>query len=200
GGPFVYGQLDVKPWLAALLPPGTPGGTLDSLLGLSTAPDGGPGLLDLNGRAARLVTEYSFQCPAALLAADSHAVGIPVWRYLYNASFPNTDIYPGSGAYHSADVKTLFGTFPGPGATPFQTRLHLAMQSAWAAFAKDPTRGPGWDPAPDALAILGGGATPHVPDDGRQPISVVSPDAIDRRCALYSGFYAAALQLSRLRR
>ncbi|KAG5928326.1 hypothetical protein E4U42_000823 [Claviceps africana] len=175
--------------LAALLPPDTPAGDLDRLLGLSTMPDGSPGLLDINGHAARVVTEYLFQCTAALLAADSHAVGIPVWRYFYNASFPNTDIYPRSGAYHSADVKTLFGTFPLSDVTPFQVQLHLAMQSAWAAFAKDPTRGPGWDAAPAAIAVLGGGASPGVPDDGRMPISVVSPERIDRRCPLYNGLY-----------
>ncbi|KAG6009451.1 hypothetical protein E4U21_002366 [Claviceps maximensis] len=185
GGPMVYGTLDLRAFLGSIFPPDSPLGFVNTLLTGSSA-DGSPGLLDTKGQTARIVTEYSFQCSAALVAAESRAVGIPAWRYYYNASFPNTDIYPGSGAFHSAEVTTLFGTFPSAGATPFQRKLHLDMQSAWAAFAKNPNQGPGWDSAPNTIAVLGGGATPGADDEGRETISMVSPQAIDRRCSLYN--------------
>ncbi|KAG5982026.1 hypothetical protein E4U55_002416 [Claviceps digitariae] len=189
GGTMVYGKLDIKAFLQSKFPPNTPFSFIDTML-TGPLPDGSPGLLDTNGRAARILTEYSFQCPSAIITQDSSAVGIPAWRYFYNASFPNTDIYPGSGAYHSSEISTLFGTFPSQGATPFQRQLHQAMQSAWAAFAKNPSQGPGWDSAPDALALLGGGASSGSDDLGRQTISVVSPADIDRRCPLYNVPYA----------
>ncbi|KAG6107391.1 hypothetical protein E4U14_004173 [Claviceps sp. LM454 group G7] len=187
GRTMVYGQLDTKALLDGVLPPDTPLGFVNTLL--TASPDGSPGPLDLNGQIARIATEVGFQCGAAVVADDSRAVGIPAWRYVYNASFPNTEIFPGSGAYHSAEIKTLFGTYPREGATPFQQELHIAMQTAWADFAKNPVNGPGWASAPDALAILGSGASPGQSDDGREVISVVSPRHVDQRCPLYKALY-----------
>lgn len=187
GRTMVYGQLDTKALLDSVLPPDTPLGFVNTLL--TASPDGSPGPLDLNGQIARIATEVGFQCGAAVVADDSRAVGIPAWRYVYNASFPNTEIFPGSGAYHSAEVKTLFGTYPRKGATHFQQELHIAMQTAWADFAKNPVNGPGWASTPDALAILGSGASPGQSDDGREVISVVSPRHVDQRCPLYKALY-----------
>ncbi|KAG5988123.1 hypothetical protein E4U54_004763 [Claviceps lovelessii] len=188
GDVMVYGRADVKAYLKSRFPPGTPFSFINDLLTGSWF--GMPGFFDLNGQAARIITEYSFQCPSGLIVSESRAIGIPAWRYFYNASFPNTDIYPGSGAYHSAEIKTLFGTFPAQDATPFQKRLHLAMQSAWATFAKNPTQGPGWPYSADKVALLGGGAAPGLSDQGREPITMIYTADIDRRCVLYTFPYA----------
>ncbi|KAG6037420.1 hypothetical protein E4U41_005146 [Claviceps citrina] len=62
------------------------------------------------------------------------------------------------------------------------------MQRAWADFAKDPSRGPGWNAAPE-VAMLGGGATPGQSDEGRPLVSVIKPDRIDRMCSFYKVLY-----------
>ena len=36
-----------------------------------------------------LYTDFVFQCPARLVHLDSSRVGVPSWRYYYNASFPS---------------------------------------------------------------------------------------------------------------
>jgi carboxylesterase type B len=37
-----------------------------------------------------LYTDFIFQCPARLVHVETAKVGIPSWRYYYNASFPST--------------------------------------------------------------------------------------------------------------
>ncbi|KAL2846700.1 hypothetical protein BJY01DRAFT_247129 [Aspergillus pseudoustus] len=59
---------------------------------------------------AVIITEYIFQCPSKLIVDATSDVGIPAWRYYFNASFPNTEIFPGSGAYHSSEIGLVFGT------------------------------------------------------------------------------------------
>src|SRR6202012_4516550 len=36
-----------------------------------------------------LYTDFIFQCPARLVHVETARVGIPSWRYYYNASFPS---------------------------------------------------------------------------------------------------------------
>jgi hypothetical protein len=65
-----------------------------------------------------------------------------VWRYVYNGDYPNTQltVNPTSGAYHGAELRTLFGLGDQLGIK--DTRAEHAtgklMRRAWAAFAKDP--------------------------------------------------------------
>lgn len=98
---------------------------------------------------------FAFQCPAAVVATESHAVGIPTWRYYFNASFPNTNLFDGAGAYHSSEVRLIFGTYPHRTSTTAQRVLAAKMQKAWADFAKDPEVGPGWDQTP-AVGVMSG--------------------------------------------
>lgn len=119
----------------------------------------------------------AFQCPAAVVADESHAVGIPTWRYYFNASFPNTQFFEGAGAYHSSEISLIFGTFPIKGTTPGQRVLSAKMQKAWADFAKNPTAGPGWDQQP-ALGIIDGASATIQSVKDRSRI-----DAIDKGCA-----------------
>jgi cholinesterase len=71
--------------------------------------------------------------------------GIPSWRYLYMAEFPNQAIYPNIGAYHSIDCPTVFGSIErntrvGKN-TPEQDQFIKNVMMAWASFAKDPEKG-----------------------------------------------------------
>lgn len=148
-----------------------------------------PGLF--NQQLSAIVTDLIFNCPAKLVAEESAHVGIPSWHYYYNASFPNTDIFPGSGPYHSSEIAEVYGTYPRSGATPFQAKLSGAMQKAWADFAKNPASGPGWDSVPK-IAILGAGVRPGGEEGrGRDTMTVEDPASIDRMCFLYQALYDA---------
>lgn len=150
------------------------------------------GYADTHKRDEAIATDLVMTCPTSLLANDSMSVGIPTWRYFYNASFANTDFFAASGAYHSADIRPIFGTEPSEGATPFQMENHRYMQKAWADFAKNPTAGPGWGPV-HALRIIGGGARPGESDEGRRvAVTVDSSAGVDSQCDLYQSIYKAA--------
>lgn len=117
------------------------------LLG-SNADEGSTFLYNRSKAAQKEFTLAKFQCTAAQVASQSLAAGIPTWRYFFNASFQNLELFPGSGAYHSSEIPLVFGTFPMSSASPSQQRLSAKMQRAWADFAKDPSKGPGWARVP----------------------------------------------------
>jgi hypothetical protein len=54
-------------------------------------------------QVSAIYTDLVFQCPASIVANDSVHAGIPTWRYLFNATFPNTQPVPGIGVYHSSE-------------------------------------------------------------------------------------------------
>ncbi|KAF2793174.1 alpha/beta-hydrolase [Melanomma pulvis-pyrius CBS 109.77] len=105
---------------------------------------------------AQMETEITFHCPAALVANDTATAGIPSWRFYFNASFPNTQTFPGEGVYHSSEIKIIFGTYPAVNATAQQYALHNYMRGAWAKFARDPSAGPGWNAVGTGSSYLGG--------------------------------------------
>ena len=181
-------QNDTEAYLRGSFPEGTPEQVIKLLL--DTYPIGAPGLSNEFDRISAIGTEFQFQCPSKIVAEESAEVGIHSWRYFYNASFPNTEIFPGSGAYHTAEIEPVFGTYPQEGATKFQVDLSKAMQYSWAKFMKDPTCGPGWDEAP-RLAVFGGGASPGVDDLGREVLVTVDPEYVDRRCEVYQPLFNA---------
>jgi carboxylesterase type B len=105
------------------------------------------------------------------------------------ASFPNTQpLLPtvDLGVWHSSEIGLIFGTYSSTNSTAQQSALSKAMQGAWAAFAKNPTRGPGWNPVGTYdgvdLAILGA--------DGSSGVKMAQPGEVDRKCALFAPFYA----------
>lgn len=149
-------------------------------------------------RDTALLTDFIYTCPSALIASDSDFVKIPAWRYFYNASYPNTELFPGSGAYHSAEIKPIFGTEPKNGATPFQIETSHVMQTAWADFAKNPDQGPGWDKT-NMVQILGGGAVPGESDAGRSPSMTVPSKTVDTHCPAYKPIYDALALVAVLR-
>lgn len=94
---------------------------------------------------AQIYTEFSFQCPQALWANATAAIGIPTWRYYFNASFVNTQGVPNLGAYHGSEIQLIFGTYRLPNTTTQEYALGRSLQSTWARFAKNPYAGPGWN-------------------------------------------------------
>jgi cholinesterase len=132
-------------------------------------------------RATAVMSDSSFTCPARFVYDDSTAVGIPAWRYFWDASFVNSELVP--GAYHASEIPLVFGTYDRENATVFQAEVSIAMQKAWADFAKDPVVGPGWDRT--KVALFGGDAKPGESDDGRPVMEMVDRNWMDTRCSLY---------------
>ena len=123
----------------------------------------------------------------ALFANASASVGYPTWRYYYNASFPNAQGFPNGGVYHSTEIPIVFGTYSTAGATPQEIALSKFMQTTLANFAKNPALGPGWaktgTPGGKVLGVLGA--------NGGSGVTIVNPEALDARCALFEPIYAA---------
>lgn len=132
-------------------------------------------------RATAVMTESEFTCPAKFVHDDSAAAGIPAWRYLFDASFANSALVP--GPYHASEIPLVFGTYERANATAFQAQLSAAMEGAWAAFAKDPAAGPGWNAT--GIAVFGGGAAPGSADAGRPVLQMAATPWMDARCGLY---------------
>ena len=186
---YAVGQNDTEEYLRALLPGGATEEVIQVLLDAYSL--GAPRITNEFERIARIHTDFAFQCPAKVVSEESAAVGINAWRYYFNASFPNTQLFEGSGAYHSAEIGAVFGTYPQEGATEFQVDVGKSMQEAWAKFAKDPNRGPGWKTVPQ-LGVFGGGTRAEVNDAGREVLATVDAEYVDRRCELYQALYDAA--------
>lgn len=156
-------------------------------------------------RASQAFTDFIFQCPQALMANETAAQGVPTWRYYFNASFPNTQGFPGAGVYHSSEIGLVFQTYPGgpvnnltagpTGITPTDVpataqeyALGRYMGAAWAAFAKDPAGGPGWNmlgtfAADGDLGALG--------TNGTSGVTVIQQASVDGACPLIRPAYGA---------
>jgi carboxylesterase type B len=179
GRVFVYGQNDTAAYLSAFLI-GVPSALIDEIIAAYPIPS--PYISNAFEQLAQIYTEFSFQCPAARVANASLAAGIPTWRYYFNATFTNTQALPDLGVYHSSEIPLVFGTYPATGATAEEMRLSDYMQTAWAAFAKNPMGGPSWKELPD-VGVLGSAG------DGLR--YDVAASKLDTRCALYDAIYAA---------
>ena len=154
----------------------------------------GPGAYDI---ASAIATDFSFQCPEALYANATATAGIPAWRYYFNASFPNTQVLPGLGVYHASEIPIVYNTFPAENVTVQQEALGNYMRGAWADFAKNPEKGPGWVGVGMAgeyagaeedqdLAVLG-----DVGDVQGGGATVVRQSEVDTRCGLFRPVYEA---------
>ena len=142
------------------------------------------------------VTDFRYQCPAALVASESEQVGIPTWSSYWNASFPNLVWFPGSGVYHSIEVSSVFDTYPRVNATEWQKEEEVSRQTGkvWTDFAKNPMGGPGWSEVP-LLGALGGGARANRPADasgqGKEFLKVIGAEDVDGRCQIWGPVYDA---------
>lgn len=151
---------------------------------LKAYPLGAPGAHTENDRASLIVTDFAMHCPIATYANDSAQVGIPTWRYLFNASFPNNEASKEFGAYHAAEIPFVFGTYSKKNVTEFEKEVSHTMQKAWADFAKDPTQGPGWKQVP-TIGVFGDGVKVGMSAEGKKALSTSDSKAMDRRCQLY---------------
>jgi carboxylesterase type B len=131
---------------------------------------------------AAIAGDFQFQCPCAIVANDSEATGIPTWRYLYNATFPNTQFkqFPSLGVYHGSELVMVFGTYPEANATKEEVQLGHEMQKAWADFAKDPMAGPGWKEYPNVNVL-----------ESSSQEKIVNAKKLDARCGVYREVYEA---------
>jgi len=133
-----------------------------------------------------IITDVVFQCPAMTLANTAVANGYTdVWRYYYNASFPNVMPFPDAGVFHSSEIPEVFGTYNRTGASAQQIALSAYMQSAWADFAKNPSQGPGWPKWESTVKDLG-----DIGGDGTDGEFDIDPATVDGRCAIYAPVYA----------
>jgi cholinesterase len=82
-----------------------------------------------------------FTCPVADAAAARVKKGLLAFRYRFFGDWANTNLMPGSGAYHTAEIPMIFGTSEEATSSPNepkQTQISNFMQKVWTQFAKDP--------------------------------------------------------------
>ena len=141
GRVFVVGQNDTTAFLQ-----GAFGNNTEFTQAIEAAyPLGQDGLNTPYDQISQIYTEAFFQCGQAKWANATAAVGIPAWRYYFNASFVNTQGYPELGVYHSSEIPMVFGAYLPENTTTQEYALSKSMQGAWARFAKNPMGGPGWN-------------------------------------------------------
>lgn len=136
--------------------------------------------------AAAMITDLEFQCPVATLAQLAALSGYDVWRYYYNASFPNTELFPDAGVYHASEIDIVFGTYPTANATREQAALSQYVQGVWAGFAKGPAAGPGWP----KLGSNGGKELFDIGSFGPNG-TVVAQAVVDVNCGLWAPIVGA---------
>lgn len=138
-----------------------------------------------------VATDTDFTCAVSRIVAYTAALGLPVWRYYFNATFPNTAL-AGYGVYHSSEIPLVFGTFTQSNATANEVTLSQTMQSAWAKFAKDPWgSGPGWPRA----GLSGGSGEQRIaalgsPNRNPSGWAMIDNSTVDERCYIYESIYA----------
>jgi carboxylesterase type B len=108
-----------------------------------------------------------------LSEAIAYAGRQPVWRYFYEGDFKNARLTPHAGAYHTAEIPMVFGTYPRDKATQVQINLSADMQGIWSGFVKNPWAGAGWPRIGSTkdgveLGVLGG--TPNPSGVSVQPL------------------------------
>ncbi|CZR58487.1 related to triacylglycerol lipase V precursor [Phialocephala subalpina] len=127
--------------------------------------------------ASQVITDIEFTCPTSSLSNFLAGQGYDVWRYYYNASFPNETQFREAGAYHSSEIPQVFGTYGlYGGSTTEQEGLSAYVQGLWADFAKNPGTAVKWPKLGSnngfELGQLGGPAAP----EGEQTVNLMVAD------------------------
>lgn len=140
--------------------------------------------------ASNVITLLEFQCTAKLYANLGRDSGLDVYRYQFNASFPNLRSFPKPGAYHTSEIPEVFGNLPGTNQygsnTPQQEKSSKYMQTTWANFAKDPTgKGPGL-----GWPLLGKGEMVRELRRSGEA-STIEAKSIDQKCVLFQALIEA---------
>ncbi|KAE9385628.1 hypothetical protein BT96DRAFT_1006867 [Gymnopus androsaceus JB14] len=98
--------------------------------------------------------DVEFLCPASLRAQAFVQYGISsVFRYEYGAVFPDLQLFPNAGAFHS--IQEVFGTYDVSTAVPNKVTLSRTFQTTIANFIKNPNQ----SPAPNWPKYVLGGLT-----------------------------------------
>ena len=179
GSFFALGQTNTTAYLSQLFP-GLPmlWSAIDKAYPLGSSPE----LASQYLVNSAIAGDFQFHCPCAIVANDSETTGIPTWRYLYNATFANTQFkqLPDLGVYHGSELVMVFGTYPRANATKEEVQLGREMQQAWADFAKDPIAGPGWKEYPDVSIF-----------ESSSEEKIANAMTLDTRCGVYREVYEA---------
>ncbi|RSM08969.1 hypothetical protein CEP52_004363 [Fusarium oligoseptatum] len=97
----------------------------------------------------------NLQCTTLKEVRLRSKAGATTYQYLYAGNFTNISPLPWLGAYHTAELPLVFGTYEVDGpSTPFQRRVSQRMQDLYLKFAIDPAHGleeAGWKPATEEL-------------------------------------------------
>ncbi|MCJ1392608.1 hypothetical protein MMC18_005478 [Xylographa bjoerkii] len=132
-----------------------------------------------------IITDLFFTCPISELANLADDSGYAVWRYYFNASFPDLQLFPNAGAFHTSEIPLVFGTYetllPDVSPTPQEEALSKYMQTAWARFAKNPLKGPGWP----RLRANGGRDLGDLGSNGADGEVTIRQAMVDYHCPLY---------------
>lgn len=130
-------------------------------------------LFTIPGPLSEVVTLFGFECPAAAVAQSRTSYSTVAYQYSYQGSFPNINVIPDLGVFHTSEIPLVFGTYnlsstldSRPAATALQIATSLYIQGAWASFVRDPVNGLrdyGWSLYTNgsSLNILGGNRTFH---------------------------------------
>jgi cholinesterase/carboxylesterase 2 len=151
-------------------------------------PIGSPGINNEFDQVVKIATELGMQCPIRYVAEDFAETGIKPWRFVYSASFANTEMFKGSGAYHSSEIQTLFGTYPEKGSTDIQNELSREMQKAWGKLVRDPENGPGWGQIPE-IGVFGDGVKPDSDEKPEKTLKVLNTHLLEPRCIAFKGLW-----------
>ncbi|RKK84499.1 hypothetical protein BFJ71_g14546 [Fusarium oxysporum] len=94
---------------------------------------------------SRIITDFAYTCATSALVTAFTEAGHSVWRYYFNASFPNTTPFSDAGVWHASEINLVFGNYPrNSETTTQQIQTSRYMQHAWSQFTKNPEGGPGW--------------------------------------------------------
>ncbi|KAH7093540.1 Carboxylesterase [Paraphoma chrysanthemicola] len=217
GRVFTIGQTNVSAYLQATFG-NTPAAALIPAI-TAAYPIGSPGLSNGYDVISAIVTDITFQCPQALWANATALVGIPTWRYYFNASFSNTQAVPNLGVYHASEIPLVFRTYNRVNSTTQEYALSQFLQSTWARFAKNPAAGPGWNAigsggegnvlyganeqvrgglliSANGTVVAGDWNLGVLGDVGRvrgSGVTVLPQSQLDTRCALYRPIFDAVV-------
>ncbi|KAF5349361.1 hypothetical protein D9758_011788 [Tetrapyrgos nigripes] len=149
-----------------------------------------PGLND-SAIVAAAGRDLSFTCGVSLSAAAFVEAGVSVFRYEYGAVFPDLQLFPMAGAWHSSELPELFGTFNATTATPNEVTLSKTFQTVVANFIKNPNT----SPAPNWPKYKPGSNTRTLAKlayegnvELRNVVMAVESDSADGPCQLWNRF------------
>ncbi|KAJ6513515.1 Carboxylesterase [Mycena vulgaris] len=135
GTVFTVGVTNLTSFLGAEIP--TPGIIIPPDLVRSLYPGQNDSIV-----IADTLRDLAFRCPDELWGAAVTSAGGSVFRYSYGAVFADLQKFPGAGAWHSAELGPLFGTFIRATATPAEVTWSTTFQTAIANFVKNPNTSP----------------------------------------------------------